>query len=134
MAHVTLVIFFVIAIFHVYMGLGGKLNQAYVLPTINGTPLPCHSLVALPVAILMGLSTVAFAHEAHLTGPLVHGIFWERYLWLTGMALLIRGVGGLIGFHGLNRIIDPGLFKTWDLRLYSPLCTYLGTHCLIVLN
>lgn len=134
MIYLTIAIFFTIALFHVYMGLGGKLNKHYVLPTINGKPMPFHSLAALPVAILLGLSTVAFAHEAHVTGPLIYSILWERYLWLTCVALLVRGIGGLIVFHGLNRIIDPGLFKTWDFRLYSPLCIYLGTHCLIVLS
>ena len=134
MAYFTIAVFILIALFHVYMGLGGKMNYQYVLPTMKGKPLPFHSLAALPVAFLLAISAIAFAHEANITGPLMYSALLEKYLWLTGIALISRGLGGLIFFHALNMMIDRGHFKTWDLRLYSPLTIYLGIHCLIVLN
>ena len=132
--YLTVALFSFISLFHLYLGLGGRINSDYILPKINGKPFPFHSLAALPVAILLTLSTIAFAHDVGLTGPLMYSILWEKYLWLTGIALVIRGGIGLLVFHALGRVIDPGHFKTWDFRLYSPLCIYLGTHCLIVLQ
>ena len=133
MAYVTLGLFILISAFHIYMGFGGKINHRYVIPEFKGKPMPFHAIAALPVAILLGFSALAFAHEASITGPIMYSILLEKYLWLTGIGLLIRGLFGLIVFHLFHQLIDPTPFKTWDLRLYSPLCIYLGSHCLIIL-
>ena len=128
----TLGIFIFLTLFHIYMALGLPLNRAAVLPTIQQKPLPFHQLMAAPVAVALGMSTLAFAH---VTGqyPTALNTMLTTYLWLTAIALITRGLTGIIVFHALNRWIDPGPFKTWDRWLYTPLTLYLGIHCLIIL-
>lgn len=133
MTHITFTIFIGLSVFHVYMGLGLPLNRAAVIPVIKNKPLPFHSIFAIPVAILLALSAIAFAHETRLIGPLLYSILLEQYLWITGISLVTRGLGGLLIFHIFNAVIDSSPFKTWDRYLYSPLCLYLGIHCLYVL-
>ena len=134
MDHLTLSLFIIITLFHVYLGFGGKINHAYILPKINGHPLPYHSAAVFPVAILLTLSTLAFAQEANLIQPLLYSHLFKYYLLITGIGLIARGFGGLVFFHLLNKIIDDTPFKSWDLKLYSPLTIFLGTHCLLVLQ
>jgi dipeptide/tripeptide permease len=125
-------IFVIITLFHIYMGVGGRVNKAAILPTINHKDLPFHSAAAIPVAILLGISTIAFGQQIGIISPILSETFSQRYLWLSAFALISRGLMGLIIFHLLNKVIDPSLFKEWDLRLYSPLTLYLGIHCLII--
>ena len=133
MIWITLAIFIFITLFHVYMGLGLPFKKAAVLPIIKGKPMPFHSLAAWPVAIALALSTISFAHSTGITGPLQYSALFDLYLWVTGIGLLMRGIGGFVFFHLLNLIIDATEFKTWDLKLYSPLTVYLGAHCILVL-
>ena len=133
MIYITLFLFIFITLFHVYMGVGLPFNKAAVLPLIKGKPMPFHALAALPVAAALAISTLAFAHESGMIESIKYGELLTKYLWLTGIGLLLRGLGGLVFFHLLNLIIDPTEFKVWDLRLYSPLTIILGTHCILVL-
>ena len=133
MTYITLFLFGFITLFHVYMGVGLPFNKAAVLPLIKGKPMPFHALAALPVAFALAISTLAFAQESGVIEAVKHAHLLTTYLWLTGIGLLLRGIGGLVFFHFLNLIIDPTEFKTWDLRLYSPLTIILGTHCILVL-
>ena len=133
MAILTLCVLLFLSLFHVYLTLNLPINKAAILPKISGRPLPFHSLAAFPVAILLFLSSIAFANETLLLPVQQSHIFWPTYLWLTAIAFISRGLFGIIFFHLLNKIIDDTEFKTWDLRLYSPLTLYLGLHCLIIL-
>lgn len=119
-------IFVLITLFHFYMGFGGKLNYDYVLPKMNGKSLPFHSAMALPVAILLSLSTIAFGIEIGIIHLPSVTPFSRPWLFLTAGALVFRGCFGFILFHVLNKLIDNTAFKVWDLRLYSPLTLYLG--------
>ncbi len=127
-------IFIFITIFHIYMGIGAPLNYEYVLPTIGKKPLPFHSVMAIPVAILLVLSTLAFGYESGILNKNFLGNYSGQWLVLTAAALVFRGFFGLIVFHLLNKVIDPTLFKQWDLRLYSPLTLYLGISSFKVLG
>ena len=115
------------------MGLGGVVNKDRILPKIKGKDLPFHSAAALPVAILLGLCTFAFAQVSGLTHTKIAPNLIDLYLLISGISLTFRGLFGFIFFHIFNRVIDDTPFKTWDLRLYSPLTLYLGIHCLVVL-
>ncbi|MEK9727850.1 MAG: DUF3995 domain-containing protein [Candidatus Margulisiibacteriota bacterium] len=130
---ITFGILVAIAGFHIYMGLGGPLNMDTVLPKIKGKSLPFHQLAALPVAVLLAACAIAFAQKTQLIQSNYPIKFIDLFLLLCGIAFLSRGVLGFIFFHFLDLIIDPTPFKTWDLRLYSPLTIYLGSHCLIIL-
>ena len=99
MITVTLTLFILITLFHVYMGLELPFNKAAVLPIINGKPMPFHSLAAWPVAIALAVSTISFAHATGAIGPLQYSALFDMYLWVTGFGLLARGIGGLVGFH-----------------------------------
>ena len=125
-------LFVLITLFHVYMGVGGKINKDAILPKIKGKDLPFHSAAALPVALLLGLSTLAYAQVMQMIPGFLPAQYATYLVILTGVALTFRGVFGLVFFHLLNMIIDPTPFKTWDLKLYSPLTIYLGVHCLII--
>ena len=116
------------------MGIGAPLNYEYVLPTIGKKPLPFHSVMAIPVAILLVLSTLAFGYESGILNKNFLGNYSGQWLVLTAAALVFRGFFGLIVFHLLNKVIDPTLFKQWDLRLYSPLTLYLGISSFKVLG
>ena len=130
--YVPFILFILITLFHVYMGVGGKINKDVILPKIKGKDIPFHSAVALPVALLLGLSTIAYAQVMQITPDFLPAQYATYLVVLTGAALTFRGVFGLVFFHLLNMIIDPTPFKTWDLKLYSPLTIYLGVHCLII--
>jgi len=125
-------IFVLITLFHLYMGLGGRVNKDIILPKIKGQDLPFHSAAALPVAFLLGLSTLAYAQVMYIIPEILSADYARYFVILTGAALTFRGIFGLVFFHLLNMIIDPTPFKTWDLKLYSPLTIYLGVHCLII--
>ena len=127
-------IFITITLFHIYMGIGAPLNYDYVLPTIKQKPLPFHSTMAIPVAILLTLSTAAFGYESGILTNELLSNYSRQWLVLTASALVFRGCFGLIVFHLLNKVIDPTLFKVWDLRLYSPLTLYLGISSFKVLG
>ena len=124
--YIPFIIFILITLFHFYMGFGGKLNYEYVLPKINGKDLPFHSAMALPVAVLLTISTLAFGFETGLISNSILGQFNQPWLLITAAGLVFRGIFGFILFHALNKLIDDTLFKVWDLRLYSPLTLYLG--------
>ncbi len=133
MTYLTLGILIFLSLFHVYLTLDLPINKATILPKINGRPLPFHSLAAFPVAILLGLTSIAFANETLLL-PIQHmNDFLSMYLWLSAIAFISRGLFGFIVFHALNKVIDETPFKRWDFQLYSPLTLYLGIHCLIIL-
>ena len=135
LTYVPFFLFSLITLFHIYMGVGGKLNYDYVLPKLkNGRPLPFHSLMALPVAFLLALSTSAFGFEVGILNQSYLGSFSRSWLILTATALVFRGCFGLLLFHVLNKLIDEGLFKTWDLRIYSPLTLFLGIASFKVLG
>ena len=123
-----------ITLFHVYMGLGGKLNYDYVLPKIGTKPLPFHSSMALPVAALLAITTIAYGFELGLYTQFSLGTYNQLWLMLAGAAFLFRGIFGLVVFHGFNKIIDNTPFKTWDLKLYSPLTVFLGCSILNLLG
>ena len=93
----TFCILIVITLFHVYMGLGGSINKAAVLPKINGKDLPFHSAGALPVALLLGICCFAFAQSSGLLLTSYSEKIIRTYLFLSGLAFLFRGLFGLIG-------------------------------------
>ncbi len=133
MAYITFGILIFLSLFHIYLTLNLPINKAAILPKINGRPLPFHSLAAFPVAILLFLSSLAFANQAELIPIQLPQIFLSSYLWLTAFGFISRGLFGFIVFHILNKVIDNTPFKVWDLKLYSPLTLFLGLHCLIIL-
>ena len=116
------------------MGIGAPLNYDYVLPRINHKALPFHSAMAIPVAVLLALSTLAFGYESGILANELLSNYSRQWLVLTASALVFRGCFGFIVFHLLNKVIDPTLFKVWDLRLYSPLTLYLGISSFKVLG
>ena len=126
-------LFIFITLFHVYMGFGGPINTKYFFPTVQGNPLPFHSIMALPVAGLLLLSTLSFGFQVGYIQTTVLGEYNQYWLGLTCGALIFRSLFGFICFHLLNKLIDNCEFKTWDLRLYSPLCLYLGAASLLAL-
>ena len=127
-------LFAFITIFHVYLGFGAPIQTRYILPIIQGQPLPFHSLMALPVAGLLLISTIAFGYEIGFVNNTFLGNYNQIWLALTSGALIFRGLFGFIFFHLLNKIIDDTEFKTWDLRVYSPLCMYLGVSSFLALT
>ena len=88
---IPLTLFFVITVFHVYMGFGGQLNYDYILPKVNGKDLPFHTSMAIPVAICLGLSTSCFGYKVGLLNQSLLGSYNDLWLLLTAYALFIRG-------------------------------------------
>ena len=119
-------IFCFLTLFHIYMGFGGPINTNYFFPSINGESLPFHATMALPVALLLLLTTISFGFNVQLLPNTILGSFNSIWLLLSAIALVFRGIFGCIVFHLLNKVIDDTAFKTWDYRLYSPLTLYLG--------
>ena len=126
-------IFTFITLFHIYLGFNGPINLDFILPKINGQRMAYHPLASFPVALLLFLSTISFGYCVQIIPFSPLGIYNTLWLQLTGAALIFRGLFGLIFFHWFRLIIDDTQFKTWDLRIYSPLTIYLGVSSFIAL-
>ena len=119
-------LFAFITLFHVYMGFGGPLNYEAVLPKIGNEDMPFHASFCFPIAGLLTLSTISFGFQVGILPNSILGTFNSTWLLITAASLVFRGCFGFIVFHALNKVIDDTAFKTWDLRIYSPLTLYLG--------
>jgi hypothetical protein len=74
-----------------------------------------------PVACAAAAGALAIS----ATSVAMRGPWARRIASITAAALLLRGAGGLaVGALHLGRATEQ--FRTWDRRLYSPLCIALG--------
>ena len=98
-------IFCFLTLFHIYMGFGGPINTNYFFPSINGESLPFHATMALPVALLLLLTTISFGFNVQLLPNTILGSFNSIWLLLSAIALVFRGIFGFIVFHLLIKLL-----------------------------
>lgn len=116
-------IYIVIAGFHIYWGLGGKVYLDRVLPSKEGEKVFMPSkLASLSVALLV----LSFALVFYF---LYFDVFNSTKLiyagWIISAIFLLRSIGDF-KFVGFFKKIKDSRFAKYDTKFFSPLCLLLA--------
>ncbi len=121
------VVFFGLALLHLYWVAGGNRGLRYALPAIDGRPIfnPGPIGTALVALFLAGFAVVAlllgFGNDAF---PAL-----QPYAALLGFAigavLVLRAIGEF-RYVGIFKRVRGGVFAVYDSWLYSPFCLIVG--------
>lgn len=133
MASVLSLIFFSIAVLHIYWGFGGKEGTAATIPTkenskpvINPGPIACFvvgiGLSSFGVLVLTKAGIILFALPVWLL---------NSGLWATAAIFLLRAIGEF-KYVGFFKEIKTTRFGEMDTTYYSPLCLVVGILVVIL--
>ena len=115
-----------IGLLHVYWAFGGRWASRVVIPEIGGSlafqpPITATVVVAFALFVAAALVT----GQLGLWGNHFPGWIFQVASWVMGAVFLIRAIGDfrLVGFF--KKVCDTR-FASWDTRLFSPLCLFIG--------
>ena len=127
------VIFFVLAVIHLYWVFGGEGGIAVSIPTdINGRKLfRPGRVITLAVVFglfLFGLWNLAFAGWLHLS---LNPLYIRYGILIIAVIFLLRAIGDF-RYIGLTKRYKQSPFAHWDTRLFTPLSLLLAiSHFLL---
>ncbi len=98
---------------------------------VGSRPFPSSALTWLvTAALIVAGGIVAWRSElTQLRGS--DSVLARRVTLALAAVFLLRGIGGLVA-SGLALAEASDLFRSWDLRLYSPLCLVIGVAVALV--
>jgi len=129
LAGVTIGIFIIIGLFHIYWALGAELFLDRVLPNKEGKRVfNPGSFACLIVALL--LFGFAFVVYILYFAPF-HSKLFTLLGWGISFVFLLRAIGE---FHllGFFKKVKKSIFAQYDTWLFSPLCLFLSLSSAII--
>jgi len=122
-AAIISVVFFLLAILHLYWAYGGKVGINKVIPVVEGEPaIETGKTVTLLVAFgLIGVAGVSYSLGNMNVSSYEYGNYLTSAGWILAFVFLGRAVGDfkLVGFFKKYKGTE---FAVYDTRYYSPFC------------
>lgn len=125
-AALTCAVFIVLALWHVYWALGGRVAHLAALPIKDGKPLFRPSAVG---TFVVGIALMAFAVLVAINAGLLETAAAPAWLRWAGIAVALALLGRAIGdfrYVGFFKRLGDEPFARLDSRVYSPLCLLLA--------
>jgi hypothetical protein len=132
-ASILSLIFFSLAVIHIYWGFGGKSGSAAAIPTkennkpvISPGPVDCFvvgiALLSIGIFVLIKAGIILFGVPAWLL---------NCGLWVIAAVFFLRAIGEF-KYIGFFKKIKTTRFAQMDSKFYSPLCLVVGILCVIL--
>jgi hypothetical protein len=125
-------IFVGLCLLHVYWALGGRLGRGAAVPSVAGKPLFTPSpLGTLLVAAGLLIAALVIAGTVGWLGKAVPTRVFRLLAHAISVVFIVRAIGDF-RYVGFFRGASDSVFAYWDLRLYSPLCLFIGAAVFVL--
>ena len=123
---VLVAVFVGLSLLHVYWAVGGLAGRTAAVPSSSGVPLfRPSSLGTLLVASCLLIAAVIAAGAAGWFGRNAPIRAFRLLMFAVSLVFVVRAVGDW-NYVGFFQRASESAFSYWDLRLYSPLCLFIG--------
>lgn len=124
---VTVIILFIITVFHLYWALGGKASLSKALPSKDGKFLfkPTRLLTFFVCLVLSAFLYVAYVLVFNDMALLENKIIYQTLGMFLAVLFLLRAIGDF-NMVGIFKKIKNTQFAFYDTYLFIPLCLFLS--------
>lgn len=131
-AYISIVIFAILSLIHLYWGVGGRWGYDLAIPVQNGKPVINPSKgVTILLAIIFMLPILLILGRMEVYDIKLPPFVYQVGLWGICFVFFLRAIGNFktIGFF---KKITGSKFGLWDTLLFSPLCLLVAFLILFV--